>query len=159
MLICLLSCSKTPEEQLIVDLREHIKTDLISQFKDPSSYQEVSLAPLDTVSKRDAIAEDQQLDYYIEQLATRKIRLATYGGKETRPKSYYEQDVKDSERTVDNILAQIKETPIDKIGYVVIEHKYRAKNGFGARDLGRFEFHYYPDKTNNKEKFFLFSKE
>ena len=101
---------------------------LKKQLKDPSSYQNISIEVIDSVSKLESIEEDLDLlydDKWVENGSVTKAAIAE----------------KDS---VLNVIKQLKSNPkLDSLSFISIAIKYRAKNSFGALDLGESVVYYF----------------
>jgi hypothetical protein len=122
--VVLISCSRSPEEQLREETRAYIKAEILPQLKDPGSYQEASIIIIDTLTSRDRVTETTEALF------------------RNRPE----------ERQ-----ALIDSAANDDVSCIVIEHKFRAKNGFGALDLGGYIYRYHPHR-GAKMRFELYDK-
>ncbi len=129
LLICslflLFSCSNNNEKNNLEDMKLASESFLKKQLKDPSSYQNISIEVIDSVSKLESIEEDFDLFYDKTML---EIGSATKAERDS----------------VLNVIKQLKSNPkLDSLSYVSIAIKYRAKNSFGALDLGESVVYYF----------------
>ena len=132
--IALLSCSKSTEqtvgteEQLISDFDAFLQKEFLLKLKDPSSYQKSSSTISDTV--------------YLHNELNRQLGVA-----ETL---WSGDDIQIRKDSIKNLL---NTRPASEIFYINIILEYRAKNSFGALDLDRINFRYYPNYDAFPEKF------
>ncbi len=132
--IVLFSCSKSveqsvgAEEQLLSNFDEFIQADFLPKLKDPTSYQKSNSAIVDTV--------------YLHNELNRLLGVA---------ETLWSGD--DIQMRKDSIQNLLKTRPANEIFYINIILEYRAKNSFGALDLDRVNFRYYPNYDAFPEKF------
>ena len=112
-----MSCTNSPEEQLLDETRAYIKAEILPQLKDPDSYQEASITVIDTLTSRDWVTEHTA--------------------------ALFRHDPEKRQALIDSAAN-------DDVSCIVIEHKFRAKNGFGALDLGAHVYRYHPNRDSGK---------
>lgn len=65
---------------------------------------------------------------------------------------------KASRDSVIKIITDLKSNPSkDFVKYISIECKYRAKNSFGALDIGRALIYYFPTPPPSRKQFMIYS--
>lgn len=127
-----ISCNQK-SNSLIVQAEDFLKTNL----KDPSSYENISSEIVDSVKFSKALEED--LDRIEDYLL---IGMA-------------KKSEKDS---IINLISELKNNPPkDKIKYIDIRIKYRAKNSFGALDIGNATIYYLLETPPSGKRFILYS--
>lgn len=134
----LLSCST---DNGIDKVKDETEQYLKGQLKDPSSYQKISIDITDSVTKSQSLEEDFDLLYDETMIEIGSTTVAK----------------RDSVlRLINNLKANPK---LDSLEYIKVILKYRAKNSFGALDMGESLVYYFikPQKeccmiyvTNNK---------
>jgi peptide deformylase len=122
--VVVISCSRSPEDELKEETRAFINAKILPQLKDPGSYQEASITIVDTLTSRDRVIESTS--------------------------ALYSDHPEKRQELIDSAAN-------DDVECIVIEHKFRAKNGFGALDLGGYIYRYHPHR-DAKERFELYDK-
>ena len=131
--IGLVACNKS---NTLLDQAEDF---LLSSLKDPSSYEKISAQIMDSVKYSTTIEEE------LDQFYTQEIIDA----------GIYKQSTKDS---LKNILMELKANPLkDKVKYISINIKYRAKNSFGALDIGNATIYYFTEAKSDQKPFMIYS--
>lgn len=157
--VLLISCSSSPEKQLIEGAEAFLK----SSLNDPSSYQPISLTIDDTLTtleseKSDVESDLKMMDMDISMkemdIESEKITMDTYRAyrvpipKESPLKIKKYQKELDSLNSVKNKLIS-KNDSLNKLSidnslpkYVYLNASYRAKNQFGATVLNNSHITY-----------------
>lgn len=149
--IALIGCS-TPEKKAEKLIKEYMQTNL----KDPASYEPVSFGKMDSLFEPYiATKEGRELfdlsgitGFYGQKTSKLRMQIATA---KTRKEldvledsiNYYLDKAKEYEKLFDE---NDKNYTGEFVGWVM-EHKYRAKNGFGALDLGEENIYFNKDIT------------
>lgn len=153
----IVSCSSDPEELLLSECDNFIKSELIPNLKDPKSFEKVISRISDTITEVEVLNEQMEL-LFSETDIEHQFKMAKFY--ETHDKKEANNFLKKGTSlrySRDSMLKIINNTSRDKIGKIDIEFNYRAKNGFGALDLSKAVIFYYPDEKNEKDRFFLYS--
>ena len=157
LLACLLlaSCTipKPSEETLDERVNTEVKQIVLKNFKDPQSYSFVE-NKMDTVRYIQYLAETSEENGKAvrEYEVVWKQALSSLDPKSTEFKVCNEKlntKMSDWKNTIKKLDATQKNKLLaDSVVRVDITHVYRAKNGFGALNLGQLEFAYYPQKDS-----------
>lgn len=148
--VIVLSCSRsaepTPEEKLVGEVRAHFEKEGLPILKDPASYQEAGIIIVDTVLQQDNLRDLQEGLYGGELLAlsegnlerTRRLSksvVKSIADESRKDVVRMEAEIKTMKRKYDSLTAVISQTPAHQIGYLLIEHRFRARNSFNATVL------------------------
>lgn len=135
-------CSNN-EKPEVVDNATLIKKDcekfLINNLKDPSSYQNISLEIVDSIHKSESLESDMEIFYSENALF---VGLCT----------------KAQVDSVNEVLNNLKKNPsIDSLKYISVAVKYRAKNSFGALDIGNAVLYYFNQLPPSGNRIMIYS--
>jgi hypothetical protein len=142
VLIAFASCSKTPTEKLIEDAGKFAEDNLKPKLKDPSSFEKVKVEITDTVYTTEFLDDIiksnlDRAEHYID-MSIDWADLDIDKSKEFLQNSLSYQKSVDSLKTVKG------NTPKNEVTQIIITYTFRAKNGFGALDLGSAKVCYIP---------------
>jgi hypothetical protein len=128
VLTTIYSCSNLSGNNEAQKIKDGAESFLKGKLKDPDSYQNISTSILDSVKK------SKSLEDWLEYCDSTKID------------------------SIKNVINKLKQNPkLDSLDYISIEIQYRAKNGFGALDLGKAIVYYIVILPPSKEQYFLYS--
>lgn len=135
-ILALMSCSKEN------DIKSKSESFLKEHLKDPNSYENISISITDTTKESDLLNE---------KISEMIINSDNYIFGSAKPFHKKIDSIK-------NVISNYKKNPnSDPIGYITINIKYRAKNSFGAFNIGETVFHYYPRKQTDNEQIVVYS--
>jgi len=137
LIACGPSSSKVDSGQSSIEsnAEDFLKTTL----KDPSSYEKISCLIIDSVKQSKSLTEDLDLMYPEEMVS---LGLVTKAARDSFM----------------NVITDLKNNPSkDFIAYLSIEAKYRAKNSFGALDIGHAIIYYFPKPPPSGKQFMIYS--
>ena len=137
VLTTIYSCSNLSGNNEAQKIKDGAESFLKGKLKDPDSYQNISTSILDSVKKSKSLEERLEM-----------LNIA--------PSSTDSTEI-DSIKIVINNLKQ--NPKLDSLDYISIEIQYRAKNGFGALDLGKAIVYYNVILPPSKEQYFLYSNQ
>lgn len=135
--IFMVSCSQ--EEKLITKLEDHLK----QKLKDPSSYERIN-AKLDTVYVVDNLESSIK---YLEsslQLNQSTLSILNYSDE---PEAYndYKNKVEMDKKMISELKEKQSKADPNEIFQIYGLFEYRAKNGFGALNVGTTKVWYNPE--------------
>ena len=128
----MVSC-QTAEDKLIDDCEKH----LVSELKDPSSYERINVKIKDTITE---LSDAEECYKTMKGLYDDDVKLKGDDEFLAIDKKYLDE----SKKTLDSIKNTSNPNKIKVIG---VEFKYRAKNSFGALDVQSTGVAFLPDPT------------
>jgi hypothetical protein len=135
-------CSNS-EINKVVDNETLIKKEceifLISNLKDPSSYQNISIEIVDSINISESLEQDMEILYSENALLVGFCTKAQV----------------DSVNDVLNILKN--NSNIDSLKYISVAVKYRAKNSFGALDIENAILYYFNQLPPSGNRIMIYS--
>jgi hypothetical protein len=165
MVLGLISCSN--EGGLISDMKSEFKKYELPNFNDPKSFEEVDAKIVDTTFEKHA--DSVHIEFYYDGVERYKTEMELYKSFYDREsKEYYLRDLAESNkqsyleykekyenslREKDSALKENSKIPVDKIRYINLTYKMRAKNAMGGLILKEVPVIYSPiGDTNTKTK-------
>ena len=144
----LFSCG-SPEDKIKSGAKKLVEEKLLPTLKDPKSFEFVSIT-IDTTYQKDFLVDELSSSSGSQEIfASEKHLMETY--KEnvdygmSEYKSRYEEtkkEVENNEKWNDSLRTVLKTINPKEIRNIVLTETYRAKNGFGALDLGEVKVCY-----------------
>jgi hypothetical protein len=136
-------------EQPIDKVKAGIKSYVITNFNDPDSYEPIEFGKLDTIMS--SYPEEDffwQLEHKKDSIKTLINFLSEFVGNNSE-RNFHIEEKKDSLLKYNSVLVLKQDSMMDifepKFQNYLIEHKFRAKNNFGALILNNYRF--YLDST------------
>jgi hypothetical protein len=160
----LVSCS-SPEKKLISGADDLIQKEFVPKLNDPHSFEKGEVMIYDTIDSK-AYHLKQAESYFKD--VTGYVKDFDYemdmegilhdGSHLAKAKDILARE-KEFKRMGDSCLALSKKESNGprKIEYIDIAYNYRAKNGFGALISDRAIVRYFPEETDEKKKYMIYS--
>jgi len=160
VIFCFWGCSKDPKALVISGSEEFLNKNFVPTLKDPSSYEIISTEIVDTVSKRQEILDD--IEYSKDDLRYQKSQL----DQETSNPSIgwalrvieFEESIKLNEKRIQILTDSLQKVDMDRIGYLIIDHKFKSLNGLGLVAPGNCILLFKESGYKGGEKYFLYSR-
>jgi sulfate adenylyltransferase subunit 1 (EFTu-like GTPase family) len=128
-LFVIFSCEK--ENRIEKSISEYVQTN----FKNPASYEKISIMVLDTVTVGDEIKKEKAgYQESIKKLEQKNDELRK-GSQNGAVVAYLKDNVNELKNYNKLIAERCKDSSSTEAKYYRISHKYRANNSFGAKEL------------------------